>query len=76
MRIIDTQALALRTFERRQIPFKVSDLRLHALGNRYNLPRYGAHNALSDALAAAELFLAQAAYRDDGRGLPLADFLC
>ncbi|MBK5964853.1 DNA polymerase III subunit epsilon [Thiocystis minor] len=76
MRIVDTQALALRTFERRQIPFKVSDLRLHALGNRYNLPRYGAHNALSDALAAAELFLAQAAYRDDGRGLPLADFLC
>ena len=76
IRIIDTQALALRTFERRQIPFKVSDLRLHALGNRYNLPRYGAHNALSDALAAAELFLAQAAYRDDGRGLPLADFLC
>jgi DNA polymerase-3 subunit epsilon len=76
LRIIDTQALALRTFERRQIPFKVSDLRLHALGNRYNLPRYGAHNALSDALAAAELFLAQAAYRDDGRGLPLADFLC
>ncbi len=76
LQIIDTQALALRTFERRQIPFKVSDLRLHALGNRYNLPRYGAHNALSDALAAAELFLAQAAYRDDGRGLPLADFLC
>ncbi len=76
MRIIDTQALALRTFERRQIPFKVSDLRLHALGNRYNLPRYGAHNALSDALAAAELFLAQAAYRNDGKGLPLADFLC
>lgn len=76
LRIIDTQALALRTFERRQIPFMVSDLRLHALGSRYNLPRYGAHHALTDALAAAELFLAQAAYRDDGRGLPLADFLC
>ncbi|MBK1716441.1 exonuclease domain-containing protein [Thiocystis violacea] len=76
MRVIDTQVLAHRTFERRQIPFKASDLRLHSLGNRYNLPRYGAHNALSDALAAAELFLAQAAYRDDGKGLPLADFLC
>lgn len=73
---IDTQALAYRTFERRQIPFLPSDLRLNALGSRYNLPRYGAHNALSDALTAAELFLAQAAYRDDGRGLPLADFLC
>jgi DNA polymerase III subunit epsilon len=75
-RIIDTQVLAYRSFERRQIPFKASDLRLFALANRYNLPRYGAHNALSDALTAAELFLAQAAYRDDGRGLPLADFLC
>ncbi|EXJ14987.1 exonuclease domain-containing protein [Imhoffiella purpurea] len=76
MPVIDTQELAFRTFERRQIPFKPSDLRLHALGHRYNLPRYGAHNALSDSIAAAELFLAQAAYRDDGRGMRLADFLC
>ncbi|MBK1721121.1 exonuclease domain-containing protein [Thiocystis violacea] len=76
MPIIDTQVLAYRTFERRQIPYQASDLRLFALASRYNLPRYGAHNALSDALTAAELFLAQAAYRDDGRGLPLADFLC
>ena len=75
-RVIDTQVLAHRTFERRQTPFKASDLRLHSLGSRYNLPRYGAHNALSDALAAAELFLAQAAYRDNGKGLRLGDFLC
>jgi len=73
--VVDTQVLARRTFERRQIPFKGSDLRLHSLGDRYNLPRYGAHNALSDALAAGELFLAQAAHRDSGKGLPLADFL-
>jgi DNA polymerase-3 subunit epsilon len=75
VRVIDTQAIARRMLERRQIAFKGSDLRLHALGERYNLPRYGAHNALSDALAAAELFLAQAAHRDNGRGMPLADFL-
>jgi DNA polymerase-3 subunit epsilon len=75
VRTVDTQTIARRQFERRQIAFKGSDLRLHALGERYNLPRYGAHNALSDALAAAELFLAQAAYRDNGRGMPLADFL-
>lgn len=74
-RVVDTQVLARRTFERRQIPVKGSDLRLHALGDRYNLPRYGAHNALSDSLAAAELFLAQAAHRDGGKGLPLSDFL-
>jgi DNA polymerase-3 subunit epsilon len=75
VRVIDTQAIARRTFERRQTVFKASDLRLHALAERYNLPRYAAHNALSDALTAAELFLAQAAHRDAGRGLPLADFL-
>ena len=73
--VVDTQVLARRHFERRQIPYKGSDLRLHALGDRYNLPRYGAHHALSDALAAAELFLAQAAYRDSGKGVPLGDFL-
>lgn len=73
--VVDTQVLAQRTFERRQIPYRGSDLRLHALGDRYNLPRYGAHNALSDALAAAELFLAQAAHRDSGKGAPLADYL-
>ena len=75
VRVADTQVLARRSLERRQIAFKGSDLRLHALGDRYNLPRYGAHNALSDALAAAELFLAQAAHRDGGKGLRLSDFL-
>jgi DNA polymerase-3 subunit epsilon len=73
--VVDTQAVARRTFERRQVAFKGSDLRLHALGDRYNLPRYGAHNALSDALAAAELFLAQAAHREAGKGAALREFL-
>jgi DNA polymerase-3 subunit epsilon len=74
VRTVDTQTVARRLLERRQVPFKGSDLRLHALCERYNLPRRGAHNALSDALAAAELFLAQAAHRDSGRGMPLGDF--
>jgi DNA polymerase-3 subunit epsilon len=74
--VVDTQVLARRTFERRHISFKGSELRLHALGERYNLPRYGAHNALSDAVAAAELFLAQAAHMEGRRGARLGDFLC
>jgi DNA polymerase-3 subunit epsilon len=73
--IVDTQAIALRHFQRRQIPFKGGDLRLHALCARYNLPRYSAHNALSDALAAAELFLAQTAHRNTGKMIPLREFL-
>lgn len=73
--VIDTQALAKRTFQRRHIAFKGSDLRLHALSERYNLPRYSAHNALSDALAAAELFLAQVSHSNGGNKMPLRDFL-
>lgn len=76
VRVIDTQVLAQLTLERRQTPYKASDLRLHAVGQRYNLPRYGAHHALSDALSAAELFLAQVAYRAGDERLPLKALLC
>jgi len=75
VRAVDTQVVARRLLERRHIPFKAGELRLHALCERYNLPRHSAHNALSDALSAAELFLAQAAHRDSGHGMKLADFL-
>lgn len=58
---IDTQRLAERLLRRRQAALPSGALRLFNLRARYNLPRYAAHNALSDALAAAELFLALAA---------------
>ena len=38
-------------------------LRLAQSRARYHLPRYSAHHALTDALASAELFQAQVAYR-------------
>ena len=59
--IIDTLVLAQRLFERRNHTIQAGDLRLFNLRPRYNLPNYKAHNALSDALATAELFLAMAA---------------
>jgi DNA polymerase-3 subunit epsilon len=59
--IIDTLVLAQRQFERRNHTVQPGDLRLFNLRPRYNLPNYKAHNALSDALATAELFLAMAA---------------
>ncbi len=40
-----------------------ASLRLDASRRRYRLPRYSAHHALTDALATAELFLAQVGYR-------------
>jgi len=58
---IDTLLLAQRIFERRNHTIQAGDLRLFNLRPRYNLPNYKAHNALSDALATAELFLAMAA---------------
>ncbi|MCU7916789.1 MAG: 3'-5' exonuclease [Candidatus Thiodiazotropha sp. (ex Dulcina madagascariensis)] len=57
---IDTLVLAQRLFEHRNHTVQPGDLRLFNLRPRYNLPNYKAHNALSDALATAELFLAMA----------------
>lgn len=58
---IDTQRLAERLLRRRHAVLRQGELRLFNLRARYNLPRYAAHNALNDAIAAAELFLALAA---------------
>ena len=59
--IIDTLVLARRLYERRNHTIQPGNLRLFNLRPQYNLPNYKAHNALSDAVATAELFLAMAA---------------
>lgn len=73
--VVDTQHLARRWLERRDRHYTVRELRLFNLRERYNLPRYQAHNALSDALAAAELFAAQMAERGAGQTLALNKIL-
>ena len=73
--IVDTAHLARRRLERRHEAVKAGDIRLFNLRARYGLPRYQAHNALSDAVATAELFLALAADMAPGGGLRLADVL-
>jgi len=75
MPVIDTQEVARRSLERRNQTYRAGELRLAALRQRYHLPRYRLHNALSDALAAAELFLAQLAQYDTGKPVPLNNFL-
>jgi DNA polymerase-3 subunit epsilon len=57
-RTIDTLALARRRRQRGHRQARDGELRLDALRSTFNLPRYPAHNSLSDALATAELFLA------------------
>lgn len=56
--VIDTMALERRHLERMGTYPRGEDLRLPRVRERYNLPAYAAHNALWDALACAELYLA------------------
>ena len=73
-RFIDTEVLARRRMERSQQPIRAADLRLFNLRRAYQLPRYPAHNALSDALATAELLLLLAAHADPTGQAPIGDF--
>lgn len=73
--IIDTLQLAQRVFELQNHTIQANDLRLFNLRPRYNLPHYRAHNALTDALATAELLLALAGEIAPRGNAPLKDFL-
>jgi len=75
VQIIDTLEIGQRVFERRNHTIQPGDLRLFNLRPRYNLPQYKAHNALSDALATAELFLAMVDNLYPTQPCPLGRFL-
>lgn len=64
--IVDTLALAKKRMDRLPQGYDPKSLRLFNLRADYGLPRYNAHSALEDAIATAELFLAQMA---NGEGL-------
>lgn len=57
--IIDTLVIAKRRLDKKDVAYDPSELRLSALRSSYDLPDYYAHNALNDAIATAELLLAQ-----------------
>jgi len=73
--VVDTLELAQRRLERAGKPPRPGELRLDALRRHYHLPRYRAHHALTDALGAAELFLAHWAHREGPKPLVLRDVL-
>ncbi|RUO78362.1 3'-5' exonuclease [Pseudidiomarina taiwanensis] len=58
--LIDTLRFEYRRMQRQQHHIERGSLSLQACRKRYGLPDYNSHHALSDALACAELFLAQA----------------
>ena len=64
--LIDTLQLEARRLRNQQHHLPRGSLTLARCRQRYNLPDYAAHHALSDAIACGELFLAQA-YRFAGR---------
>jgi len=67
--IIDTLAIAKRRLDQKDVGYDPSALRLGALRNTHKLPHYYAHNALNDAIATAELFLAQTAHMPEKTSL-------
>ncbi len=73
--VVDTQRIAKRALERRIQEIRFHDLRLAECRRRHGLPHYRMHNALSDALAAAELFLVQMAQFNCRKPVPLKYFL-
>lgn len=72
---IDTLSLLERTLRRRQQPMAQGALRLGAARGYYGLPAYPEHDALWDAISAAELWLAIAADARGGQTLPLTRVL-
>lgn len=71
--MLDTLAIEKRSRERAQRVIIPQELRLGNLRHAYHLPRYGAHNALQDAIATAELLLAEMSYmQGNPASLPLS----
>lgn len=73
--VIDTLAVERRSRRRRHATAAAGSLRLADLRLEYGLPRYAAHDALTDALATAELLLAMVCRRGGPARVRLGDLL-
>lgn len=73
MPVIDTLALEHRRKSRHHHLNDTRSLRLPDLREHYNLPRYGGHDCLMDAVATAELLIAMVAARAPDGQITLAD---
>lgn len=73
--IIDTLALAKRRLDKRDVAYDPSELRLTNLRHKFKLPEHHAHNALNDAIATAELFMAQMSKANKDGKVTLQDVL-
>lgn len=69
--VVDTLQLALRRLQHEGQEPSPGELRLDALRTRLGLPVHALHDSLGDAIATAELFLAQAEHLGGGDRLAL-----
>lgn len=77
LQVVDTLEVERRLLRARHDELREGQLRLDASRRRRGLPRYRAHSAVTDAVACAELFLAQCGELEErrGRSLVLDDVL-
>ncbi|NRA61694.1 MAG: 3'-5' exonuclease [Psychrobium sp.] len=73
--LLDTLLLESKRLSRQGEHFDKQLLRLHRCCERYHLPALRAHNALSDALATAQLLLAQSAVIGGAQPLTLKQLM-
>lgn len=71
VRVIDTMELGRRMLDTNVQPLPRNALRLWTLRDGYGLPVYPAHDALQDALACGELYLAQLSALEEQSREPL-----
>ncbi|BDF93256.1 MULTISPECIES: 3'-5' exonuclease [Pseudoalteromonas] len=73
--ILDTFHIEKKRLHQQGHEIGLDDLTLSACRARYGLPHYGCHHALTDAMATAELLLAQCHQISRGQQLKLAALL-
>lgn len=71
LQVVDTLEIERRLLRSERHERTRGFFRLDACRGRHHLPRYRAHSAVTDAVACAELFLAQCAQLEQRRGRPL-----
>jgi DNA polymerase-3 subunit epsilon len=73
--MIDTLVIAKRHLDKRDVSYDPSELRLSKLRHSYQLPDHHGHNALNDAIATAELLLAQVNNKPKADKIQLKDLI-
>ena len=73
--MIDTLVIAKRQLDKRDVAYDPSELRLSNLRHGFELPDHHGHNALNDAIATAELLLAQINNKPKADKIQLKDLI-